>query len=116
MDRKPHFMDFGFLGMCIAYPVTVCVKRKLYKDEWILVSVKRWREGQRKFGFLDKDWRGAGMPEYVPTPKVENGIEQAINTYLQYVQKRCEIRKLKDALLKAEEELDVIMEGYTIGG
>jgi hypothetical protein len=110
-SRKPNFMSFGTLGACIAYPVTICVGRRQYEDKVILVSLKRWNEGQRKFGYFD--CMGVGAPEYVPTPKVERGIERAINTYLQYVQKRCEIRKLKDELSKAEEELDAIMDGYT---
>lgn len=76
-NRVPSFTYWGNLGLSVIYPVSVHISGRQWEDKNILVTLKAWDEGVRKFGFVDSF--GVTQPEYVPSPKVEKGLQKAVD-------------------------------------
>lgn len=98
-QRKPKFLsEFGFLGRCIAYPVTVHISNRQWQDKWVLVPVNHWRKGERTFSFLHDDFHGTTFETYTCTPKVTESIQKAMMAYHSYIKQQEELRRLQDEI------------------
>lgn len=112
MNQRPVFSYFDNprIGKCMYYPVSIHIDGRQWGEKFIVVSLKAWDEGVRKFGFFD----GAGVtyPEYVPSAKVERSIAKAVADAKEYFAKMDKIRQLQEELRNTKDELRDMLNDY----
>lgn len=112
MYRKPSFTRWGNYGPCVIYPVSIHVSGRQWEEKEILVPLRAWREGVRKFGFVDGF--GVTQPEYAVTPKVEKSLTNAILACYSFYCKLEEMLKLQKELDDMRETLNNMSHNYDL--
>ena len=111
-QRKPSFTQWDNLGPCVIYPVSVHVNGRQWEDKNILVPLQAWREGIRKFGFVNSF--GVTPPEYTVTPKVEKSLINVILACHSFYKKLEEMRRLQDELDDMRDKLNAMGHSYEL--
>ena len=112
MNQRPTFMNFdgSRTGWCVLYPVDIHIAGRQWEEKLIVVPLKEWDIGMRKFGFLVHC--GVTTPSYVPSPKVERSISKAVADMKEYLKKLVKLRQLQEELRSTKDELHDMLNDY----